>query len=96
MKETGKKLSELKRCMSKFPQVLVNIKVRAKPALKTLKSVQDIIKQSKKELGSDSRILVRYSGTENKCRVMVEGKDPVLTKKCSGRIADAIKKEIGE
>lgn len=96
MKETGKKLSELKRCMVKYPQASVNVAVREKPPLETIKSVNDTISSCEKKLGNTGRILVRYSGTENKCRVMVEGKDNDLIKDCCNRIAGSIEKEIGK
>jgi phosphoglucosamine mutase len=95
MKESGKKLSELKKVMSKFPQTLLNIKVKEKPELEAIKPVMAAVKKVKKELGSDGRVLLRYSGTEPKCRVMVEGPDQKSIERHAKAIADAIREEIG-
>lgn len=65
-------LHEMARCMRIYPQVLINIPVREKPSLDSLESVQEKIVWAEKRLGSFGRILVRYSGTEPLCRVMVE------------------------
>ena len=73
MQESGKPLSELKKIMAHFPQVLINKKVSHKPPLEELPSVQRHIGQLEKELGIEGRVLVRYSGTEAKVRVMLEG-----------------------
>ncbi len=96
MKQSGKKLSELASVVQKYPQVLVNISVREKPPLEQLKSVQAIMGDIKKELGNDGRLLVRYSGTENLCRVMVEGQNEKKIHEMANVIAMAITNEIGE
>ena len=96
MKETGKKLSELKKVMKKYPQTLVNIRVKSKKPIESMTKIVKIINDSEKELKNEGRILVRYSGTENKCRVMVEGKNQKLIESIANNISDAIKKEIGE
>ena len=95
MKKTGKKLSQLKKCIEKYPQMLESFHVKEKKPLEELPDVQKVLSKAEKELGEDGRILVRYSGTENKCRVMVEGKTQKITEKVCNEIADAIKKEIG-
>ena len=69
MKTKGKKLSELASVMTTYPQELINIKVKEKKPLDELKSVQEKIKQAEEKLGKSGRVLVRYSGTENKARV---------------------------
>ncbi|MEF3255877.1 MAG: phosphoglucosamine mutase, partial [Deferribacterales bacterium] len=70
---TGKKLSELYRFISIYPQVLKNAAVKNKIPLSELKNTTRLIRDYEEALGSEGRILVRYSGTENKIRVMVEG-----------------------
>jgi len=72
MKETGKPLSELAGEMTKFPQVLRNIKVVDKNQILVDQRVQEIIEKVDSEMGEDGRILVRPSGTESLVRVMVE------------------------
>ncbi|MFW6383211.1 MAG: phosphoglucosamine mutase [Nanoarchaeota archaeon] len=95
MKKTGKKLSKLKKCFEKYPQVLKSFLVTEKKPIENIKSAQEAIKKAQEKLGSEGRVLVRYSGTENKCRVMVEGKDEKLTHDMCKKIVNAIKKEIG-
>ncbi len=95
MKKTGKKLSELKECMAKFPQVIKNVEVKEKKPFEQMKGVMEDIDKSKKQLGNDGRIIVRYSGTENKARVMVEGKNEKEINEIADNIADEIKKGVG-
>jgi phosphoglucosamine mutase len=96
MKSTGKKLSELARCMTSYPQVLKNIMVKEKKPLDQLPGVMKSISDAEKRLGSEGRVLVRYSGTENKCRVMLEGKDMAEITLLADDIISKIRKEIGE
>ncbi len=77
MLESGKPLSELRRVMTRYPQVLVNFKVKEKRPLGELATVNALIARVEQTLGTDGRVLVRYSGTEHKARVMVEGPDEV-------------------
>lgn len=73
MVRTGKPLSELASCMSRFPQVLHNLSVTRKPPMEELPEVQRVIDAVEARLGEDARVLVRYSGTQMLARVMVEG-----------------------
>ena len=68
--------------------------VEKKP-FEQMKNVVKVIKNSEKELGDDGRIIVRYSGTENKARVMVEGKDENVINEIADKIINEIKKEVG-
>lgn len=95
MLEDGRPLSEIVGGFEPFPQVLVGIEVREKPPLKKLESVRLAIARAEKELGTAGRVLVRYSGTEPKARVLVEGKKQSLIDRESARIVDAIQKAIG-
>ena len=95
MAETGKPLSELAKMMEVYPQKLINVDVKSKPDILSLPKVGEAIKQVESELGDNGRVLVRYSGTQNMCRVMVEGPTQELTEKSCRRIADIIKKVIG-
>ena len=81
--------------MTTYPQTLVNINVISKPPLESLELVQKIIKQVESTLGQQGRVLVRYSGTENLCRVMIEGKDQQQITQLANQIAEEIKKVIG-
>jgi phosphoglucosamine mutase len=95
MVETGKPLSELSKMMEIFPQKLINVDVKSKPDISTLPKVTEVIKQVESELGDNGRVLVRYSGTQNMCRVMVEGPTHAVTEKYCQQIAEVIKKTIG-
>jgi len=95
MCRTGKTLSELASNFVKLPQTLINISVTHKPELDSVDSIRDLIKKKEIELEGKGRLLVRYSGTENKARVMVECEDEVLCQKHAQEIAGAIEKEIG-
>jgi phosphoglucosamine mutase len=92
---TGKPLSELAGWMDIYPQKLINVTVKAKPEISSVPEIADAIAQAEKDLGEQGRVLVRYSGTENLCRVMVEGPTEELTLKHCSRIADIVKSAIG-
>jgi phosphoglucosamine mutase len=92
MAEQGRPLSELAGGMTRYPQVLVNVKVREKKPLESLEDVARLIDGIEKTLGSDGRVLVRYSGTESKVRVMVEGPDPVTIQGYADDIARALER----
>lgn len=95
MRQSGKKLSQLASVVKKYPQVLINISVREKPPLEQLKGVQALIKEIEQDLHGKGRVLVRYSGTENLCRVMVEGEDAQKIQAMADAISTAITNEIG-
>jgi phosphoglucosamine mutase len=95
MKTENKKLSELSKIMRTYPQILINVDVREKRDLNTIPTVSEKIKEMKKTLGSSGRILVRYSGTQNICRVMVEGKNEKDVSRIAREIANVIKEELG-
>lgn len=73
--QKGQKLSELKKCMQKFPQVLKNIDVPKRIPIQELPSLSREIDLIEKKLGKEGRVLFRYSGTELKARIMIEGVD---------------------
>ncbi|NVM56929.1 MAG: phosphoglucosamine mutase [Desulfobacterales bacterium] len=95
MIKEGKALSELAAMMDIYPQKLINVEVKSKPEISTVPQVVEAIKQVEAELGDHGRVLVRYSGTQNVCRVMVEGPTGDLTKKYCEQIADAVKTVLG-
>jgi phosphoglucosamine mutase len=95
MIKENKPLSELARMMEVFPQKLINVPVKSKPDISTVPQVVAAIKQAEAELGDRGRVLVRYSGTQNACRVMVEGPTDQLTGKYCRQIADAVKAALG-
>ncbi len=75
MKERGEPLSRLASCMTSWPQMTKSIPVTEKRPLAELTKVQDAIRKVEEELGTAGRLLVRYSGTEQKARIMVEAKE---------------------
>jgi phosphoglucosamine mutase len=95
MQRTGTPLSELRKVMEHYPQVLVNLQVREKPPIDDMEDVQTAIAHANKRLGDQGRVLVRYSGTEPKARVMVEGPNTALIQSCANEIAGAIRLAIG-
>jgi phosphoglucosamine mutase len=95
MAQSGKPLSELARQMEIFPQKLITVAVKSKPEITKLDKVMAAIAQTEAALGEKGRVLVRYSGTENLCRVMVEGPSEAVTEKYCKNIADIVKSEIG-
>ena len=88
-------LSELAGCMPVFPQVLINVSVKAKPDLSTIPKVCGAISGAEKQLGEKGRVLVRYSGTQAMCRVMVEGPTEAETRQHAETIANVIDAELG-
>jgi len=95
MVRTGKPLSELAKMMDIYPQSMINVDVKSKPDIATVPKLVKIIKDIEKKLGDNGRVLVRYSGTQNMCRVMVEGPSDEVTEKYCKEIAGVVKSELG-
>ena len=96
MKEKGKSLSELSKVLKNYPQILINVDVKDKKKFEEMPSVVNAIKEAEESLKHNGRLLVRYSGTQNICRVMVEGKDKDLIEELAEKIANEVRKEIGK
>jgi phosphoglucosamine mutase len=88
-------LSDISRTFERVPQLLVSKKVQSKPPLQELPTVQSAMDDLKSRLGNEGRIVVRYSGTEAKVRVMVEALDPAMTESGCDQILDAFGKDVG-
>ena len=82
------------RTFTPMPQILVNEKVASKPPLDSLPKYQAALARAYSELGGRGRILVRYSGTENLVRVMVEGDDDTKIKRIANELRDVLRNEI--
>ena len=95
MIETGSKLSELASCFKRYPQVLINVRVSSKPELESIPKLMEQIRHVEEDLATFGRVLVRYSGTENILRVMVEGPKRSIVQQHAQSIAAIIKNEIG-
>lgn len=94
MQKEEKAVSELSKVMKTFPQVLINVDVKSKPDLKGIPEIGNVIGSVEKELGDKGRVLVRYSGTQPMCRVMVEGPTKEQTEKLAKKIAEIVKKKL--
>ena len=95
IKQAGKKLSELKTLMRKFPQKLVNVRVADKSLYQGNQAIEQIVVEVEAELGDNGRVLVRPSGTESLIRVMAEGPDKELVDAYVDRIAAVVKQQLG-
>lgn len=95
VKESGRLLGDLASEMKTFPQVLINVKVKSKPPIESLPDVQLDIKRLEHEMQGRGRLLVRYSGTENLARVMIEGEDQKTIENQAHRLAAVISRSIG-
>lgn len=94
MLRSGKPLSELKKLFEPFPQTLVNVPIQRRKELSELPLVNKAVKAAEKKLGRDGRVLVRFSGTELKARVLIEGVNRDVNEALAQDIADALKKSL--
>jgi len=92
---TAAPLSDLLDDFQRYPQVLVNVRVREKPDFEELPSVAAAARAVEERLGADGRLVLRYSGTEPLARVMIEGPEQELIEELAASIAEAIDEEIG-
>ena len=92
MKAKQLPLSKLAQCWTRFPQILTNIIVREKRPFEELNHIPDLVAEAEAELkGQGGRVFLRYSGTEPKARLLLEGSNAAALEKWSHKIADAIK-----
>ena len=95
MRHYSKPLSELSKLMKMAPQKIINVDVKNKPPIDKIPELQTAIKTAEKELGDKGRVLIRYSGTQSMCRVMVEGPTEEMTGRLAKSLADTVRKCIG-
>jgi phosphoglucosamine mutase len=95
MRETGQPLSELASCMTKFPQVLVNVRIKEKRPFDAIPGLGARVAVLEAEMDGSGRILLRYSGTESLARVMVEGEDQARIETIAADLAHLITTAIG-
>ena len=95
MRETGQSLSDLASCMTKFPQVLVNVPVKEKRAFDTIPGLGDRVTDLEAEMNGAGRIVLRYSGTESLARIMVEGEEQGRVERIAAELAEMIRSAIG-
>ncbi|VBB04889.1 phosphoglucomutase and phosphomannomutase phosphoserine signature [Lucifera butyrica] len=94
LRKSGKKLSELAGLMTRFPQTLINVRLKTKEGWQENRAIAAAIQAGEKELGENGRILVRASGTEPLLRVMAEGPDMPQLESIVQMIVDVVKKEL--
>jgi phosphoglucosamine mutase len=95
VQQSGQTLTELAKRLTKFPQVLIDVEVASKPPLESLPDVTDATRRIEKEIEGRGRLLVRYSGTENLARVMMEGEDQAKIEEQARRLAGIIERATG-
>jgi len=95
MQRTRRPLSELAGVMQMTPQRLINIDVKSKPPLDGLPELTRAIAAAEAELKDMGRVLIRYSGTQSMCRVMVEGPTVEMTERLTHQLAEMVRKCIG-
>ncbi len=95
MQETGEPLSQLRLQLKRYPQVLRNLKVHQKPELSAIPCLQDSILEAEKQLDGKGRVLIRYSGTEPKMRILVEGRDAAEIEAMASKMQTIVQNEIG-
>lgn len=91
MVASDRSLAELKGGMSKYPQVLINVRLAEKIDLAASTAVQTAVRAAEQRLGDQGRVLLRASGTEPVIRVMVEGQDAVLVQTLAEELAEAVR-----
>jgi phosphoglucosamine mutase len=94
IKTSGKPLSQLRLGMKKYPQLLVNVKVKERVPLDQLPEITGLVQTIETELGTQGRVLLRYSGTEPKIRLLVETRDEALLQPTADRILASIKQNL--
>ena len=95
MKDDGKSLAELTRGFVRYPQILVNVKVREKVPFESVPAIAAKTQQVQRDLGRRGRLLLRYSGTEALARVMIEGEDEAQVRTSANTLAEVIRAQIG-
>lgn len=95
MRERGVPFSALTKGFVRYPQVLVNVKVREKKPFESVEAIRDASLAVEEKLSGSGRLLLRYSGTENLARVMIEGRDQAEIEVLANGLAGTIRKELG-
>ncbi len=95
MFEKNKSLSEMTKGFTRYPQILVNVKVREKRPFEEVAEILEASRALETELDGKGRLLLRYSGTENLARVMIEGENQTVINEQAHRLADVIKTSLG-
>jgi phosphoglucosamine mutase len=96
MKSRGEPLSRLTKCWTRFPQLVTNIMVREKRPFEQMDALPKLILEAETALNAQGgRVLLRYSGTEPKARLLVEGREAAVVELWSQKISEAVKRQVG-
>jgi phosphoglucosamine mutase len=95
MQESRASLGELSGCLVKFPQVLVNVRVRSKPPVDSIPELAERARGMEAQMNGAGRILLRYSGTESLLRVMIEGEEQARIERMAEELAVIVRRAIG-
>jgi phosphoglucosamine mutase len=95
MAESGRELADLASEMVTYPQVLVNVRVRARRDLSSVPEIRNAVSEVENRLAGQGRLLVRYSGTEPLLRIMLEGKDQKQIEAWANEIAGVVRERLG-
>lgn len=95
LKQNNLKASEIRKVMQEYPQTARNIEVKEKPPLEQIPSLNKKIQEIEERLKNIGRLVLRYSGTQNICRIMIEGKDKEEIERMANELAKEIQNEIG-
>ncbi len=94
IREKGLSFSEMTRGFTQFPQILVNVKVREKLPFETVPAIAEASAKIESELDGKGRLLLRYSGTENLARVMIEGENQTEIEAQANQLAEVIRQKL--
>jgi phosphoglucosamine mutase len=95
MRRRGLRLSEVVEKFRRYPQVLVNVAVKEKKPIESIPALVEAVRRVEQEFNGSGRVLIRYSGTELKARVMVEGEDERRVDELANELADAVRRALG-
>jgi phosphoglucosamine mutase len=95
MRRKGRRLSDALEKFERYPQVLVNVAVKEKRPIESIPSLREAVRKVEQEFNGTGRVLIRYSGTELKARVMVEGEDPRRVDEVAHDLADELRRALG-
>jgi len=95
MRRKGRRLSEVIEPFRHYPQVIVNVPVREKKPIESIPSLAEAVRRVEREFDGSGRVLIRYSGTESKARVMIEGEDERRVDEIAQELAEAVRRALG-
>jgi phosphoglucosamine mutase len=94
MKRTGRPLAELVAGMPKFPQVMINVRVKERIDPSRSPAIQDAVRRVEEGLGATGRVVLRASGTEPVIRVMIEARDEAVASRCAKELAEVVRAAV--